>query len=95
MERRRVNVGKMARAADKSRQGRAETDWRGFLRRAQEVLSDLDELPERAEDFAESVREKIEDMRSWVEERERVTQRQEDALANMAEGVRRWQRGRR
>ena len=57
-----------------------------------ELLSDLEDLPERAEDFADSARETVESIREWVEEREIVTDRQAEALGNIRRGVDKWSR---
>lgn len=57
-----------------------------------ELLTDLDELPERAEDFRDSVREKVESIRDWVEEHETITERQAEALRNIRAGVDKWLR---
>ncbi|MCY2967679.1 MAG: hypothetical protein NT069_29300 [Planctomycetota bacterium] len=56
----------------------------------EEILGKIDELPERAEDFGESVREKIESIKSWIEEHGRVTDKQKEAVANMGDAVDRW-----
>ena len=57
-----------------------------------EILSELDELPDRAGDFADSVREKVESIQAFAEERGYITEAQADALLNMQRGVQRWRR---
>jgi len=59
---------------------------------ADEILSDLDNLPERAEEFAESVREKVEGMKDWMEEHQAVTEKMVAALQNIRGGVDKWLR---
>lgn len=59
---------------------------------AEDILSDLDDLPERAEDFRESVREKVEGMKDWMEEHQAVTDKMIAALENMRAGLNKWLR---
>lgn len=54
------------------------------------ILTDIDEIPERGWDFAESVREKVEGIKDWVLEHDTVTEPQADSLKNMEEGVGKW-----
>lgn len=67
-------------------------EYADALELADDILADLDELPERAEDFRDSVREKVEGMRDWILENEAVTEKMETALENMKTGVDRWLR---
>lgn len=57
---------------------------------ADEILENIDQLPSRAEGFAESVEEKAQGIRDDIEKRNRVTGSQLTALENMLEGVRSW-----
>lgn len=66
------------------------TDPDEALTFCRELLSDLDELPERAEDFAHSVKEKVEGMEEWIDSNSAVTERMQGALLNMRGGVDRW-----
>jgi len=66
--------------------------WEEFLDNAEQLLADVEELPDRAEDFADSVKEKVEGMVDWARDNEHVTGPMETALDNMAAGVARWQR---
>lgn len=43
-----------------------------------------------AEEFVESVEEKVEDMREWIDANSRCTEGQARALNRMAEGTRKW-----
>jgi hypothetical protein len=56
------------------------------------ILGDLDSIPDQGEDFRESVREKVEGMREWIEEHMQVTAKMVVALENMRAGVNRWMR---
>ena len=67
-------------------------EWSAFLADAKTLLDGLDDLPDRAEDFADSVRTKLWGMMEWAEEARHVTPAMEEALENMEAGVRRWQR---
>jgi hypothetical protein len=57
---------------------------------ADEALELIDDLPDAAYDFGESVKEKIESIRSTIIERDRVTDKQFSALENMKAGIERW-----
>lgn len=67
-----------------------DTEWQARLDQCQELLDMLDDLPDRAADFAESVREKTQSIAEWIEENEHVTQAQCEALNNMESGAERW-----
>lgn len=56
------------------------------------LLGRVDDLPTRAGDFAEGVRERIDGMRAWAIERNHVTAKMTQALDNMDAGVGRWER---
>lgn len=71
------------------------TDPDDALAFCKELLSDLDDLPERAEDFAHSVQEKVESMSEWIDSNSTVTDRMSAALENIRRGVDRWLEGRR
>lgn len=56
-------------------------------------MSDLaDEIPEAGEEFAESIMEKSQDIFDTIEEKDHVTEGQEEALLNMHEGLQKWVR---
>ena len=65
-------------------------DWEDALELCEEIEELLDELPDRAEEFATSVGEKVADMREWIEDNEHVTPKQLDALENMKAGCENW-----
>jgi len=67
-------------------------NWEEAHAQAQELLELLDQLPDAAEEFAESVREKTEGILVWIEESEHVTDAQETALENMFLGAEKWLR---
>lgn len=61
-----------------------------FLAFCDEVIEDIDKLPTRADEFAESVREKVRGIANTVAERGEVTLAQRQAVENMHAAVRRW-----
>lgn len=69
---------------------REDSDWEGALELCKELIAELADLPERAEDFVESVEEKVLSIQEWIEENEHVTPKQLEALRNMRTGVHRW-----
>jgi len=93
---------KMLRAADlverlvqaDEAESKASTITDGAAREAFDlavgILEDLDELPDRAEEFTESVREKVTSMRDSIEKYDNVTAPMMKALQNMRGGVDRW-----
>ena len=66
--------------------------WKECLERIAEVQTDLELLPDRAEDFVASCLETLESIASWIEENEHVTPGQEQAVENIAAGAEKWQR---
>jgi len=69
-----------------------DDDWEHFIEDAEKLIDTLDDLPERAEDFADGVREKLESMVEWARENAHVTEKMWNALYRMQDGVARWQR---
>lgn len=59
-------------------------------RRAEHLLDKLEDLPSRADEFAEGIEEKVKSMREWVGKNKHVTDNMENALTNMTAGVRKW-----
>jgi hypothetical protein len=55
------------------------------------LLDDIEDI-DAAADFYESVKEKADSMRMWIEDREYATIGQVTALENMIAGCRRWLR---
>lgn len=70
----------------------AECYYVGFIAQCRGILLDVEELPERAEEFAASVTEKITSMQTFAEINQHVTDKQREAAENMAAGVKRWLR---
>lgn len=60
------------------------------LEQCDRILALCDDVPERGEEFAESVRGKVESIRDWIEEHGEATEAQQQALDNMEEAVGRW-----
>lgn len=67
-----------------------ECEWKEWLETIRGAISDAADLPERAEDFADSVTEKLEDIEAWVEENEHITDGQTSAVSNMEAAIGRW-----
>jgi len=65
-------------------------DCEEYLSLANETLSRLGELPDEAADFADGVREKLEGMVKFMEQRDVCTEKMAAAIENMASGVDRW-----
>lgn len=61
-----------------------------FIEKCEQALLDATEVPEAGEEFAASVSDKIERMKKWAEERNHVTEKQQEALENMCGGIARW-----
>lgn len=70
--------------------GNEELDWEAAIEQCDRIFDKCEEVPERGEDFAYSVMEKVESIRESIEKSERVTQGQLTALENMESGVDRW-----
>lgn len=64
--------------------------WEDALRLCDEILSNIDLLPDRAQEFGESVGDKIRSISATIEEMEHVTSNQWNAIQNMGNGVKRW-----
>jgi hypothetical protein len=54
------------------------------------LLNMLENLPEKAGDFASGVREKLESIRLWVQDHDKVTPKMLTSLQNMQRGAERW-----
>lgn len=65
-------------------------DWQSALDEIDGALESVGELPERAEDFADSVRDRLLSIQVWIEGNEHVTDDQWSAIENMAAGIARW-----
>jgi hypothetical protein len=58
----------------------------------EEILSLIGEIPDRGRDFAISVGESCAEVQATIEQMNRVTSRQYEALENWLEGIRAWLR---
>ncbi len=65
-------------------------DAKQAIRQCESILSDCEDIPERGEDFAAGVIERVESIQGWIEENKHVTEAQESALKNMENAVARW-----
>ena len=54
------------------------------------IIRDVDEMPEEAEDFAESILDKAKSMRDNIQKHDSVTEKMLSALENMRHGQERW-----
>lgn len=67
-----------------------EIDWEYAVALCDDVLELIDDLPERAEEFAEGVREKVASIKETIKLSERVSPAQVNAIRNMEAGIRKW-----
>jgi hypothetical protein len=67
-----------------------ECGWKVTLEDIEAALADVPDLPDRAEEFANSVDEKLRSIHEWVTEHDHITDAQQDAVANMISGVDKW-----
>ena len=58
--------------------------------RCNEGIKMADEVPERGEDFAASVAEKLQSISETIESRDYVTEAQDVAIENMIAGLEKW-----
>lgn len=65
-------------------------EWEDALDMIDEALCEVEDLPDNAADFAESVEEKLRNLDEWISDNEHVTASQFAAIENMAAGIRRW-----
>ena len=65
-------------------------DCREVIEIGKEILSLIDEVPEKGEDFTYSVQEKTEGILNWIVENETYTNKQKESLENMLEGILNW-----
>jgi hypothetical protein len=65
-------------------------NWKTAVEWCDRILEDVENMPSRAEEFGESVSEKVSLIQEWVEENEHITDGQRDALERMEASVRRW-----
>jgi hypothetical protein len=64
-------------------------DVQEWLDTCNRILEECEDVPERAEDFAMSVSERIESMAEWIEENRRITPKMIAAIENMDEALQR------
>lgn len=65
-------------------------EWEAALDEIDEALADVGNIPPAGADFAASVEEKLQSIREWIETNQHVTEAQETAIGNMADGIRKW-----
>ena len=54
------------------------------------LMERTEEIPEKGEEFAESVREKLRLIRLWVVKFEHITNKMKEAVQNIGHGIDRW-----
>jgi hypothetical protein len=81
-----IVLGTIGCEVDQGRKGRAEE----AIEQCNEICELCEEVPERGEDFAISVYEKVKDIRDTIEKTNHVTDAQQQALDNMQAGVKAW-----
>jgi len=69
-----------------------ECGWEDWLSTIRGAISDAGDLPERAEDFADSVAEKLGGIEAWVVENKHITEGQQTAVSNMEAGIGKWKK---
>lgn len=65
-------------------------DWAVWFKRATEAAEQCDDIPERGEEFATSVKERLEGIAETIERTRTVTTAQARAIENMEHGIERW-----
>jgi len=60
------------------------------IKTCDQILDSLDEIPMEGTDFAESVEEMIGNIKMYIQDRDRVTQKQLDTIENTLEGTAKW-----
>jgi len=66
-------------------------EWDEWIQESEELMLELGDLPESAEDFVASVEERLQSITEWVEEHEHVTEKQWQALRSWQAAVGKWQ----
>lgn len=79
-----------ARTTSASPAGSPNNEVRWALKQCDEICELIEDLPETAFDFGESVGEKVRGIAQTIERTNEVTKPQQSALDNMQAGVERW-----
>ncbi len=61
-----------------------------FVEACTECIDRCDEVPEAGEEFAWSIKERLQGMREFAETKERVTAKMVAAMENMSAAIERW-----
>ena len=64
--------------------------WEEAVDDIDDALASAESIPERGAEFADSVTTKLQSIKDWIEDNHHVTDAQETAVANMADGIQRW-----
>jgi len=65
-------------------------DWESYDEKVDKALELIEDLPEEAEEFGQSVMEKLESMQMWMQDKEHVTEKMKSAVDNMCAGLDNW-----
>lgn len=65
-------------------------EWEDADELCDEILADIEDIPEAGADFAESVRDKVESIQATIQGNANATDRQVAALENIHAGVKKW-----
>ncbi|MGE0434731.1 MAG: PD-(D/E)XK nuclease family protein [Planctomycetota bacterium] len=68
----------------------AEAAWSKAVLDISEALDKCDDLPEAADEFRQSVEDKLRSMSTWILENYHVTEKQLESIENMTGGIDRW-----
>ena len=67
-------------------------DWEDADELCDEILEDIDDIPGAGQDFADSVRAKVESIQLTIQDNANATDKQVTALQNIHAGVKKWLR---
>lgn len=83
---------KPAATPERVRESTGDDDADATLEEIEAALELVDDLPDRAQEFGESVSEKLRAIAETIERTGEVTERQQTAIDNMSAGIRKWMR---
>lgn len=67
-------------------------EWNVVVEQCKDLLAELADLPEHAEDFVAGVEETVLGIQEWIETYKIVTRKQQKALENIEQGVQKWKK---
>jgi len=69
--------------------GKSSSDWKGFIAQCDDLLTDIADLPDRCS-AKEDWENMVDDWKGWSEDHQHVTEKMENALDRVREGVEKW-----